>query len=299
MPSRIPVTVIPPGKRVRVESSFSLSPDLVRKRITAFRELDLTTASVEQVADVLAKVLRGYATTTLQIRPQTLYRARKRTGPAPFGHYRDLWYVPPEKADLVQMGRLNDTSEVVFYCADSQHIALVEVRPQVGDRICMLECELDSDAWLRVMPLGIHRHLEAHKPELTAHDYEDKGHEKDFVEAENRQALKILQEFLVEELVRVVPDGTKHLYKTTVALARLMLPAEANLHGMVYPSIAASLQGMNIMLTCGAADALIVPKRAWELHLFEETGPRTFNARMYPALQEVNVDGDILWPKVP
>jgi hypothetical protein len=211
---------------VRVESDSLLIPERVRRLIGNVRSLDLAAASIDTLEQAFVELLEGYSTGTLQLRPQKIFRARKRTGPAPFSHYRELWDVPAEKSHHVLMGRLNDSREVVFYCTDSDDIALAELRPAVGDRICMLECEMRSDAWIQVLPLGLHRHLELTKPELASHLYEDKEHDEQYAKAENREALKLLQDFLVEELVRIVPDNLRHLYKTTVALAHVLLPAE-------------------------------------------------------------------------
>lgn len=299
MKPRLPVTIVPAGKRVRVESNSLLTPDRVRRRIEQFRSLDLAATPLDEVSQALRGLLEGYSTTALQLRAEKIFRARKRTGGSPFNHFRELWYVPLEKSHLVPMGRLNDWSEVVFYCTDSQDIALAEVRPAVGDRVCMLECEMRADAWMRVLPLGLHRYLELSKPELASHQYEDKEHGEQYVKAENREALKLLQDFLVEELVRIVPSDANHVYKTTVAFAHLLLPAETKLHGLAYPSIAVGLQGMNFMLGSAAADELLVPKRAWELHLFEETGPLTFNARFFPALKDIGPDGSLTWGNLP
>jgi RES domain len=296
---RLPVTIFPVAKRLRVESDSLLIPERVRRRIEQFRSLDLAATPLDELAQALVQLLEGYATTTVQLRAEKIFRARKRTGMAPFSHFRELWYVPPEKSHLVPMGRLNDSSEVVFYCTDSDDIALAELRPTVGDRVCMLECEMRADAWMQVLPLGLHRYLERYKPELASHQYEDKEHDEQYVRAENREALKLLQDFLVEELVRIVPDDAKHLYKTTVALAHLLLPAEIKKHGLAYPSIAVHLQGMNFMLSRAAADELLIPKRAWELHLFEETGPLTFNARRFRALKDIEPDGNLSWGNLP
>jgi hypothetical protein len=296
---RLPVTIVPAARRVRVESDSLLIPDRVRRLIGQVRSLDLAATSVDQLKQALAQLLEGYSTTTLQLRAQKIFRARKRTGTAPFSHLRELWYVPPEKSHLVPMGRLNDSSEVVFYCTDSDDIALAELRPAVGDRICMLECEMRADAWIQVLSLGLHRYLELSKPELASHLYEDKEHGEQYVKAENREALKLLQDFLVEELVRIVPDDARHLYKTTVALAHLLLPAEIKKHGLAYPSIAVKLRGMNFMLNRAATDELFIPKRAWELHLFEETGPLTFNARRFRARKNIEPDGNIYWGNLP
>jgi hypothetical protein len=53
------------------------------------------------------------------------------------------------------------------------------------------------------------------------------------------------------------------------------------------------------MLDRGAADELLVPKRAWELHLFEETAPLTFNARRFRALKDIEPDGNLFWGNLP
>jgi len=284
---------------MRVKSDSLLVPDRVRRLIGQFRSLDLAATSLDALEQALVEILEGYSTGTVQFRAQKIFRARKRTGPAPFSHFRELWYVPSEKSHLVPMGRLNDSREVVFYCTDSDDIALVELRPVVGDRVCILECEMRPDAWIQALPLGLHRHLELDKPELASVVYEDKGNDELYAKAENREALKLLQDFLVEELVRIVPDDARHLYKTTVALAHLLLPAEIKKHGLAYPSIAVKLRGMNFMLSRAAADELFVPKRAWELHLFEQTAPLTFNARRFRALKDIEPDGNLFWGNLP
>lgn len=296
---RLPVTIVPAAKRLRVESDSLLTPDRVRRRIEHFRSLELAATPLDELKQTLVELLEGYSTTKVQFRAEKIFRARRRSGMAPFRDFRELWYVPPEKSHLVPMGRLNDSSEVVFYCTDNRDIALAELRPAVGDRVCILECEMREDPWICVLPLGLHRHLERYKPELTPHQYEDKEHDEQYVKAENREALKSLQDFLVEELVRIVPDNAKHLYKTTVALAHLLLPAEVRVHGLAYPSIAVNLRGMNFMLTRAAADELFIPKRAWELHLFEKTGPLTFNARLFSTLSDIKPDGNLSWGNLP
>ncbi len=79
----------------------------------------------------------------------------------------------------------------------------------------------------------------------------------------------------------------------------VLLQPELKLHGLAYPSVAAELQGLNLMLSCAAADELLVPRRAWKLHLFEETGPLTFNARRYRTITGVEQDGTLTWPPLP
>jgi len=66
----------------------------------------------------------------------------------------DLWWPNPE---FVGRGRCNEANSPVFYCANSDMTAIIEVRPSIGDLLTVVEVSLiDAKQLPLVMTVGVH-----------------------------------------------------------------------------------------------------------------------------------------------
>lgn len=70
------------------------------------------------------------------------YRARANLGNNLYKNVRDLWYPKPEH--VTSLGRANEIGRPLFYRADSENTAFIEVAGALGESYTIMRCVLQD-----------------------------------------------------------------------------------------------------------------------------------------------------------
>src|SRR6266542_3581862 len=128
----------------------------IQKRIAALNKVKLDRVTDRDIERQLRSLLgMGYVTRPLYLNKPTVYRVRANRDGKSFNTVQDLWHPKPEF--VKRRGRCNEAKSPVFYCADSDMTAIIELHPEVGDLLTVLEVGLkDPKSQPLVMTVGIH-----------------------------------------------------------------------------------------------------------------------------------------------
>ncbi len=195
----------------------------IQKRTAALKKVKLDQTSDRDIERKLRSLLGfGYVTRPLYLNRPTVYRVRANRDGKSFNNVQDLWYPRPEF--VKRRGRCNEANTPVFYCADCDMTAIIEIRPEVGDLLTVLEVELkDPKLQPLVMTVGIHEFTAKSNPKYggTPPD-QDEAHQL-FLKSEGLvETNPILDQYLTEVFMQVVDEGNDDAYKITAAIARIM-----------------------------------------------------------------------------
>ena len=302
-------------------SSVSLS--VLRERVAAFRRLDLSSASIDQVQKRLDRVLFGYSIQPQAIQFPFVWRARQNEPGQRFERVEELWYPP---ATVTRMGRLNEPGQPVFYASGGAALAMSEIRAKAGDIITLLKVRTKGElvplseiraredgtrrnVRLPIMPDGIPPYLDLvpkivfsaigiERLRVTSLSNPEKlawsaRYQATMGSLSTQRKWMLIDDFLAEHLTRDVAPGSEYLYKPTIALAREMFGIPY-LHGILYPSVASGLRGENVCFSTRLADLLLEPAHLFIYQLQNEPVDRDFTVRLL-SMGLPQRDGSIQW----
>ncbi|HYR77985.1 MAG TPA: RES domain-containing protein [Pyrinomonadaceae bacterium] len=280
----------------------------VQKRLAALNRVNLKQISDRDVERQVRSLLGiGYVTSPLYLNKPTVYRVRANRNVECFNNVQELWYPKPEF--VLRRGRCNEANTPVLYCADSDMTAIIEIRPEVGDLLTVLEISL-RDAKLQplVMTVGIHEFTARSNPKYggTPPD-QDEAHQL-FLKSEGLvETNPMLDQYLTEVFMQVVGEDNEDAYKLTAAIARIMFdqdeffykdgtPApKPDVHGLAYPSIRADKLGANVAFTTSAADKLYQPVCATLVRVENKVDDTHYTVGILKQSKSIAKDGTIEW----
>lgn len=262
--------------------------------ISAFRELDLSKLTSEQITNRIAKIMHQYAVTPMELCfNATLYRARINEDKADFAHKSKLWY-RTEKVEEIPLGRFNKAGESLFYAAVELNTAIFELRPKKGDVVTIMEViPISSLGRILIIPTGLSKSIS---------DKISLGFNNDRIAqnilSKNDKKWFSADEFLESLLTEVVGDNERHKYHATTAIARLLFKI-SNIDGLYYPSIATSQKGLNLCLRRESADKILKPHKFFMVEIVEIVDhPQhglLYGCRDIKTAKEIKDDGEIVW----
>lgn len=280
----------------------------VRRRITALKKVDLERISDRDIERQVRSLLGlGYVTSPLYLNKPTVYRVRANKDVQCFDTVQNLWYPKPEF--VLRRGRCNEVNAPVFYCADSDMTAIIELRPNVGDLLTVLEIKLkDSKSQPMVMTVGIHEFTAKTNPKYGGvPPDQDKEHQLFLKEEGLLETNPLLNQYLTDVFMQVVDEDNEDGYKITAAIARIMFgqdeffnkdgtPApKQEVHGLAYPSIRADKFGANVAFTTNAADKLYRPVCATLVRVEEKIDETHYTVGILKQSNSIAQDGTIEW----
>jgi hypothetical protein len=168
-----------------------------------------------------------------------LHRGRISPDGRPFEKVKDLWYPP---AAFVKSGRAQLSGESLFYCGAGSATALLELRPRLGDVVCVMECTVAKDPLITKMIMG-----------------EDLYDQLDIAPEAKRFERFIATEF------RRVPEGPRD-YLVSGGIGSLFFNF-TQLDAILFGSMGSALKGANFAIRPGIADQYVKPVsfRAYEI----------------------------------
>lgn len=280
---------------------------LMEQRIAELKKLDLFTVECAYLENQIRELLNaGYVSRLLNIRHPIVYRVRINETNEPFKNTRELWWPKPECIKV--KGRLNDVGESVFYCSDSENTAIIEKQPKLGEVLTVVEAELiDRKKMPLVVELGLPEFTGKSNPNYGGIAPESDFRQKQFMKREGiSQTSPLLRDYLVSEFMKSVAPGNEHEYKTTIAIARiLMAPGIVNdngewmsnitVDGLSYPSIASEKLGVNTAIRTESAESLYRPVRCIVYRVQEHGSRAHYRVGELMKSRSIEPDGTIDW----
>jgi hypothetical protein len=263
----------------------------------------LETSSVEDWREFFASILVGYATTRYNLNPHVLYRARrnfdyKRNSRIEFFHNtKELW--APDPKDITTIGRCNDINESILYCSFTPNVTLFELKPKVGLEMTVLEYEIESNLEnINVVSVDFLSGLDIDLKEIFKNHLVFEGISKDHL-----LKIKFIENFITEEFTREIDSSNEFHYKITAGLTKFFLKqnhvdgfigAEPS-NGLVYPSVALRISGINFAIKPEYAATRLIPNKAFKYKILGHPSRHYYVIQMTHESEKIKSDGEILW----
>lgn len=160
-----------------------------------------------------------------------LHRARLAHESAAYDKVSELWYPPKEHT---KHNRANLPGETIFYCASGNATSILELRPNVGDVISMMTCTLSKD------PLKV-------KLIYPTEFFVEYGLAEQYIPFETL-CYEVFRRTCYTPFDYIISGGLGSLFFQFT-----------DIDGLVYPSIASELKGVNVALRAAVADKYLTP----------------------------------------
>jgi len=269
--------------------------------------MNLGELSSESVTERIRRVMDGYATKTATICTNGVFRARVNPEPTKqFTNSSELWY-PPSSAVLFD-GRFNRSGQTKFYVCNHPWAALLEVQPNVGDRITLLVIKSKRRAAeITCTHVGLSAGKERLDIKGTPHSAnlaDDPAFLNDLRTMGVEHKWHLIDEYLTQLAVALpVPNAAQDHYKATNAAADV-LSAIRSQQALIYPSVATNLNSYNLAMNSWVADEFFLPFETWQLEVVSHrpTLPGALLARsgyfgveVSARSERIEADGNIRW----
>lgn len=225
----------------------------------------------------------------------TVYRARKHEvgDPPLFEETKNLIY--KEKEKVTKFGRLNDVGESKFYTASDKDTTLLEVRPKLNDEITILESRLiDPKKAPELVEVGIRELMiqQNHSSEFIKQNTENLN--KILKSRDSKMRYKMICDFLIKEMTKLVKDDETHKYKSTIAIGRFMTCLKQSIDGMVYPSVN-RIGAECIVLKPESYDRYYRPDHCFKVKVVDVNSDGALVAECLDDSIEISENGKIIW----
>lgn len=200
----------------------------------------------------------------------TLHRGRIAADGKPFLRLADHWYPP---ARFSTYNRANLPGEGVFYCSSGNGTSLLELRPQAGQVVSMMTCQISKHPillkWISRPDLfGLHQ-LDGRRSEFERLCSEIYSH----------------------------GAASPQQYMIAGAYASLFFRLDF-IDGLAFSSIATACKGVNVALKGSLADRYVQPVSFRAFLVTETSGPFDFRVRCIAAGSTPSGTGEIRWEPV-
>lgn len=271
----------------------------MRRRLSALRRLNLSTAKMSQVVQRLQRIIDGFPMSLVTVEMSGLFRARATQNDIAFGNVAELWAPPPEK--VVLRGRLNDVGVSRFYCASQAHTAVLETRPKTNGYFTLLICSAKTG---KVNLPGIFLGLERSASEEMT---DAQPIAKRILEARARsmgpgnfKKYRLVDTMIGDLITEIIDDDASFRYLPTIALAHLMLDKVGGPSVVGYPSCTTEHKGVCMVMRPEVASEHFVGTEAWQ---FAMVGELEVDGEAKPLLASrpirrsefISADGSISW----
>jgi len=214
------------------------SKEEIQKAIKTIKKLDLKSAEIDTIKELLTPIFKGYIITTPKFQPGlTLYRGRcfenKPT------NVSEITY-PPKKY-IRSDQRVNRAGHPVFYCSTSRSAVFFEVDAKPKDKIVVSKWETIEE--LLVNNVGYTKtcffNLKSNRESQTWGEIKK--------EVNIPETNDLVNEFLSQEFTKIVPAGKEYLYKISIAIAEKLFSDDL-FDGLLYPTISMRANADNFAL---------------------------------------------------
>lgn len=242
------------------------------------RGLQFEHTTIEKLLELLEPIFRGYAVEAPRFEPGiTLFRSRICGKPA---NIKDLWAPPPH---LTPLGRVNRVGSPVLYCCTSRDVPFFESRPREGETVAVAR-------WITTAPLLVNHvgySIATLKTLASVRQHAGWGPRP------ANHPNEAVSNFLAEIFTRIVPVGSEHEYKLSVAIAEKLF-ADDIFDGLLYPTVAMRANADNFALKLRYANDNLRFQKA-EYARIERVRDFAFDITWLDTATELEEDGTIRW----
>lgn len=277
-----------------------LDTQMIQQCLEDIKCADLKTARIDDLKVRLRQVVEAYAMFPVEIeKGKAVFRARKHKGDETERFLTSLGQIYPHRDFLKYLGRANREGQPVFYVSVDEGVALNEIKAGVGDVCTILECRPRENATPLLMPIRIHEMARKHGAKIGGDFPDPASRIKELLENDSESIRKheMIENFIAKEFLKVVDEGQEHLYKSTIAIAELLLAFDTDeqpIDGIAYPSIACDRINANLALLPEAFHRIYEPVACRVIRIDEALPDQGFRYSEKTALR-IGGDGKIKW----
>lgn len=188
----------------------------ILQRLDDFKKSDFKDKSVVEVKKELSEFYNFYHNTVANLGNYPIFRVRK-INSSEHHLISDIWC--PDSSLVTNLGRANDIGESMFYGALDYQTAIEEKNISSANQYslaCFMIQPMDQDNMTSIVI--------KESPWLSA--------KPNTIEI----LCKKLNEFMVDEFTKIVPEGEEHKYAISCALAHTLLQDQRK-DSLIYPSV--------------------------------------------------------------
>jgi len=274
----------------------------IERTIEFVKRGDLKTIQIDEIKASLNEILSAYGAYAKSIgKGHHLFRAMKHNPDEE--RFHSLTRIYPDPTYLTKLGRANRKHQAMYYLSGDCVVALHEVKAKPGDVVTILECVPHDDLSPILIPIGIDELLARHGVKAGGDFPHASVRIQELLKHDDRNLQKywMIDEFLRTEFLKEVTEGNEHEYKTTVAIAELLLSYSIpprRIDGLAYPTIAAGWIHANVALPPETFHQFYVPLAC---HRVKIRGLRPNHGFLLDReiglmSKEIDDDGVIIWP---
>lgn len=173
-------------------------------------------------------------------------------------HTKFIMEPPPEA--VLNIGRCNNIKESIFYCSNHFATALIECRAKAGERWVVGDFEFNDDESLTAVALGVKRQailkqsISSETPESFLADFDDSNKKKHYL-VDNH----------LHKSFNTYIEPASHKYKRTLAATYFFTDRWRLVDSILYPSVAAGLNGVNVAIKANARKRVLKIKKAYSV----------------------------------
>lgn len=263
----------------------------LEKAIENYLNLDFYSCSINDADKLLRQIINHFITQTLVWKEPIIYRARRHSNKLLFENIGELIY--PKNATTI--GRLNEIGESLFYGASHRDTALLEMRPKLGEEFTILESRLiDITNAPKFMEVGIRElmTIQNHSPDFLIQNR--RFLEKTLASKDNKLRYKLINDFLIREITKIVNENETYNYKGTIAIGQFYIKGNTIVDGMIYPSISRS-GAECIAIKPESYDRFYRPDRCFKIKIVDIDSNGIPTAYCTNNSIKIESDGMIIW----
>lgn len=243
--------------------------------------------SEEAITYRVRRAMDCYVASPVELGISGTYRARVNSGRLPFIDVRELWYPPSEK---VGEGRFNRERQTKFYSSSRAHAALLEVRPQAGQRITLLYAKGRNHPIRSFLPLGLQT---IQQPSWVARTSDLAPLMSALLREKELKKWTLINDAFARICTQIYDErSSPSLYRITNSILDVL--KGVLFHGLLYPSIAAGHRAVNICMVPEVADETFEPAIGWMLDVGNHN-----QVRLVAVTRAIGADGSLIWEQLP
>lgn len=281
-------------------SISSLDGQIIQQCIENIRRADLKKVSIDDLKQELRDVIEAFAMFPVEIEEgKSIFRAVKHNVDEKGQYITDLKRLYPDPARIKAFSRANRVGQAIYYLSVDEGVALNEIKAGVGDVCTILECRARENLSPSLMPVRIHEMARDYGARIGGNfpDPDLRISELLGNDAESIRKHKMIENFIIDEFLKVVDETEDHQYKSTVAIAELLLSFgtdERPIDGIAYPSIACKGINANLAVLPDAFHRIYEPIACKVIRIEGTTLDQGFSYQDKNALRIG--EGKIEWP---
>lgn len=272
----------------------STSLEEVADRIYRAEALDLKAALLEEIDGAVNDCMKGYTSIRFPLAMLglgDLFRAvssRSRS----IEMVTDIKYPPPDRVRAY--GRANKPGNPVFYSSTDTSTALLEMRPNIGERFVLSHWQPLAAKSPQVREMGLLETVERLLPALSVQLRSQlEPSRKQDLSADDLEKQHLIRAFLARQFTKIVLKGFEYQYMLSAGIAERLMHGDVD--GIIYASIATTQSGINVALLPHSLERLYTPLMCREIEVEARISEFQYRAKILRVSERIAPDGKIHW----